>query len=274
MLKTKFCMSLFTVIILFAGTKFVQAPSKVVAINKTAVQLNDFKGDKIFDIQTDENLQGAAYLDGHFYIGFDVGKGFGKIRKYDKKGTLVQETDSLAIGHTAELDFRAKNKRLYAANGGGKNPTKIFEIDMSALKPCITKTIDLTSLGQAGLMAIDNHYDTMVVHTADHDKASPTISIVDFNGKMLSHFSIPYQGIPQGLEVHNGIIYFQTNKLVTMLNFHGQVIGQTAVNEPGENEGIAIFNESGKTFYLYSYRMPNRLFKTELHNIQKISKIM
>jgi hypothetical protein len=248
-------------------------PMKTEALMPPISRLNVLTGEKLFDIQTDDNLQGVAYWDGHYYVGYDVGKGFGKIRKYNSRGKLIQQTPSLAIGHTAELDFRCKNNRLYVANGGGKHSTKVYEIDMKAEKPYISKTLDLSSLGQAGLLAIDNENDTLVIHTADHDKAAPKISIVDFNGKLLAQLPISYQGIPQGLEVHNGVIYFQTNNLITMLNFNGQVIGQAVMNESGENEGIAIFTEGEKTHYLYAYRKNNRLYQTELYNIHKVAKL-
>ena len=245
------------------------------AINTEAVspELKVIVGEKLFDIKTEDNLQGVAYWDGYYYIGYDVGKGYGKIRKYKAKGELIQETDPLSIGHTAELDFRNKNNRLYVANGGGKNPIKVYEIDMTSKTPSISKTLNLNLLGNAGLLAIDNENDTLVVHTADNDQAGPKISVVDFNGNTLKQFPISYQGIPQGLEVHNGIIYFQTNDLITMINFSGQVIGQTAMNESGENEGIAIFSDAGKTYYLYAYRFNNRLYKTELYNIHKLARL-
>lgn len=243
------------------------------AVSPSFSHLSVMKGEKLFDIKTEDNLQGVAYWDGYYYVGYDVGKGFGKIRKYNPHGELIQETDSLAIGHTAELDFRNKNDRLYVANGGGKNPARIFEINMTSKTPYISKTLELNSLGKAGLLAIDNENDTLVVHTADNDQAAPKISIIDFNGNILKHFSIPYQGIPQGLEVHNGIIYFQTNNLLSMINFSGQIIGQTVVNESGENEGIAIFSTAKETYYLYGYRFNNRIYKTELYNIHKLARL-
>lgn len=229
-------------------------------------------GRKLFDIQTEDNLQGVTYWDGLYYVGFDVGKGLGKIRVYNVKGKLIKETDPLAIGHTAELDFRNKNGRLYIANGGGKNPTKVLEIDMTVKNPSITKTLDLSQLGHAGLLAVDNENDTLVIHTADNDHVAPKISFVDFNGQLLKQFTIPYQGIPQGIEVHNEMIYFQTNSLISIINKNnGQVIDQIAVNEPGENEGIAIYSEGKKTYYIYSYRFNNRLYKAELHCVHTLA---
>lgn len=243
------------------------------AVSPSFKHLNILKEKKLFDIKIKDNLQGVAYWDGYYYVGYDVGKGFGKIRKYNTHGELIQETGSLAIGHTAEMDFRNKNDMLYVANGGGKNPARIFEINMTSKTPYISKTLELSSLGKAGLLAIDNENDTLVVHTADNDQEAPKISVIDFNGNVLKQFTIPYQGIPQGLEVHNGIIYFQTNSLISMINFSGQVIGQTAVNEPGENEGIAIFSTAKEIYYLYGYRFNNRLYKTELHNIHKLARL-
>lgn len=235
--------------------------------------LNVLVGEKLFNIATEDNLQGVAFWGGNIYVGYDIGKGNGVIRKYDIIGKLLEETSPLPIGHTAEMDFRESNKKLYVSNGGGKNPTLVYEINILSKKPTVTKKIDFQSLGQAGLLAIDNQNDTLVIHSADNDKAAPKISIADFNGKILKQFPIIYQGIPQGLEVHNGIIYFQTNNLITMLNFHGQIIGQTAIKERGETEGAAIFTHKGNPYYLYGYRGSNRIVITDLYTIHKISSL-
>ncbi|RSD26990.1 hypothetical protein [Mesobacillus subterraneus] len=240
---------------------------------KGSPPLNVLVGEKLFEIATEDNLQGVASWDGNIFVGYDVGKGYGVIRKYNSKGKLLQETLPLPIGHTAEMDFRESNKKLYISNGGGKNPTLVYEIDILSQNPSITKTIDFQSLGHAGLLAVDNQNDTLVIHTADDDKAAPKISIADFNGNILKHFPINYQGIPQGLEVHNGIIYFQTNNLITMLNFNGQVIGQTAIEEPGENEGVAIVTKGENAYYIYGYRGGNRLYIADLYSIHKIASL-
>ncbi len=239
--------------------------------NKASTRLNVLVGEKLFDIPTEDNLQGVAYWDNHFYIGYDVGKGYGVIRKYNSEGKLVKETEPLSIGHAAELDFRESNKRLYVSNGGGKNPTFIYEIDILSSKPSIKRKIDFYSLGKAGLVAIDNNSDTLVIHTAESDTTLPKLSIADFNGNIIKQFPIKYQGIPQGLEVFNGIIYFQTNNLLTMLNFNGQIIGQTAIKEEGENEGITILKEGDKDYYIYAYRHGNRMYKADIYTIHKLA---
>jgi len=235
-----------------------------------ATLLNAIKGNVLFEIETKDNMQGVAYANGYYYISFDVGKGYGVIRKYTKNGTLVQQSQPLLIGHSSEIDYREKNGDLYVSNGGGMNPTKITEVNFNVENPYVVQTMDLSNLGNSALVAIDNYSDNLVVHTAANDKANPTISIVDFNGKVVNKFSIKNQGVPQGIAVNNSIIYYYTNNKITMINYSGQVIGSVRIQQPGESEGIAIEQDGPDVSVVYGYNKSNRLLKIDINEIHKL----
>jgi hypothetical protein len=231
---------------------------------------NVIKGNLLFEIESKDNMQGVAYANGFYYVSFDIGKGYGVIRKYTKTGLLVQQSPPLLIGHSSEIDYREKNGNFYVSNGGGMNPTKITEVNFNTENPYVVQTIDLSNLGNSALVAVDNSSDTLVVHTAANDRSNPTINIVDFNGKLLNKFSIKYQGVPQGIAVYNSIIYYYTNNKITLLNFNGQVIGTVRIRQPGESEGIAIEQEGSDVEVVYGYNKSNRLLKVDINEIYEL----
>jgi len=236
-----------------------------------ATLFNVIKGNLLFEIDSKDNMQGIAYANGFYYVSFDIGKGYGVIRKYTKTGVLVQQSPPLLIGHSSEIDYREKNGNFYVSNGGGTNPTKITEVNFNDENPYVVKTIDLTNLGNSALVAVDNYSDNLVVHTAANDKANPTINIVDFNGKLINKFSIKNQGVPQGLAVNNSIIYYYTNNKITLINYSGQVIGSVKIQQAGESEGIAIEQEGSDVEVVYGYNnKTNRLLKVDINEIHKL----
>jgi hypothetical protein len=236
---------------------------------KAATVQNAIKGTLLFEIESTDNMQGVAYANGYYYVSFDVGNGYGVIRKYTEDGKLVQQSPPLLIGHSSEIEYREKNGNFYVSNGGGTNPTKINEVNFNTDNPYIVKTLDLSELGNSALVAVDNYSDTLVVHTAANDKANPIISIIDFNGNILNKFSIKNQGVPQGIAVKNSIIYYYTNNSIVLINFNGQVIGTVKIQQSGESEGITVAQDGENTTLIYGYNKTNRLFKIDIKDIHR-----
>ncbi|RFU61123.1 YncE family protein [Peribacillus glennii] len=242
---------LFVIVSLLVVTGFIKSSKAELEINDTVVKPK-------FHVDSKENMQGIAYSNGHMYIGFDIGKDRGRIRQYTLTGKLVKTTAPLKTGHTAELDVRNKNGRLYVANGGGKNPLKIHEVDVSKNK--ITDTLHLDNLGNSGLLAVDNDRDRLIIHSAKNDKGTPLFSITDFNGKILKQFKIPYQGVPQGLEHHNGKIYFYTNSKITVIDEKGNILKTHKLKIKGESQGITVVDDK-KPYIAVAYDEPHRIFE-------------
>ena len=217
----------------------------------------------MFLLSTSDNMQGLTFYNDHFYVGFDVGKGSGVIRKYTTAGEEVGMSQPLQIGHSAELAYRKANGKIYVANGGGATPTKIFEVDFDADK--VLNVLDFTHLGNAGLVAIDNKNDLLLLHTSKDNLDIINFHVSTFDGEVIEAFSIPNQGVPQGLDIQGEEIYYYTNDLVTVMDFDGDILRQINVEKDGESEGLTI---AGK-YVVYGYSGSNRLYAKKISDFQE-----
>lgn len=193
---------------------------------------------KLFNVSPNLSIQSIAYLNNDFFVGVDTPENDSIIYKYDALGHELGHTGTLPILHAASLSANPLNGHLYVTNGGATNPTKIYEVDFDTQQ--ILSTIDLSKLGNSGLSAIDQITGNLWVETAPNDHGSQTFSYCDTNGNVLKQFSIPNQGVPQGIEYRNGFIYLYTNNKITVINTDGKVLRNLNVNEPGESEGMVI----------------------------------
>jgi hypothetical protein len=214
----------------------------------------------MFRIPSNDTMQGIAFYDGYVYIGFDMGNGKGSIRKYDTGGNLIKDSGLLGLNHTADLAYRNSNGHIYVVNGGSSNPTFVYEVDMSVTTPSIISTLNFNSLGNSGLLAIDNEHDQLIIHTATNDTGVPTFSICKFDGTILSQFTIPNQGVPQGMDYYQNQIYFYTNNKITVMDLKGVIISTIPVPKTGESEGIAIAGDYTTPFIIVGYNQPNRVY--------------
>lgn len=234
--------------------------------NNNKIEFNSNNGilqEKLeFKVKSKENMQGLAYNNGFYYIGFDMKNNKGKIQVYDKKGNLKRESKLLDIGHVADLSFNSNKNVLYAVNGGGKNKTKVYEIDIEKDMKII-KTIDFSKLGNSGLMTFDNKENILILHTSNNDKSKHKFSKCNLDGEILETFEIDNIGVPQGIEYLNGDIYFYTNDKITVINFKDKKIVDTYnLNISGESEGVTFVKDENKV--AYGYNKQNRIYSTEV----------
>lgn len=213
-----------------------------------------------FQVKNSENMQGLAYGNGYFYVGFDIGKGMGRIQEYTSSGKLVKDSGPIPTAHTASISYNVQDGMLYVANGGGTNPTKIFVVDFKLKQPKVIRTIDLSRLGNSALAAIDNAKHVMWVHTAKNDQSDITLSECTFTGKVLKQFHLKNQGVPQGLDVYEGKLYYYTDNRITVIDENtGKILRSLSIHENGESEGLAVVG--GKMPYLViGYSHPNRFY--------------
>lgn len=214
-------------------------------------------------IKSSMNNQGLAYRDGYYYVGYDVTGGKGMIERFTASGILDSTYGGLPIPtrHTAELAFRAADGRLYAVSGGGTEPTYVYRI--AADGKAVDATLDFTSLGNSALMAFDNTNDLLLLvsNKIGGDKGNPTFRFIDLNNnnRVIMEFSAPYQGVPQGLETHGGIIYLYTDNTITLFDFVGNIIDRKTTRETGESQGMTLVDENGKKALAIGYQ-PGRVF--------------
>lgn len=223
----------------------------------------------LFNIPDKLNMQGITYNNNNIYVGYDIGNGLGRIIKYNLNGKSIASTSNLPLGHCAELAYREINNKIYVANGGGANLTTIYELDFENNK--ITNAFNFEYLGTSALIGIDNTSDILVLHTIENggDHGVITFTLINLNdNSVIKSFNVPNQGIPQGLDIKDNIIYLYTNNKITIINYNGEVIKSCAINEKGESEGLTLANLNNITHTIFGYNSPNRLYISELDVIK------
>lgn len=205
----------------------------------------------VFKVNQKMNQQGLAFDNKNYYIGYDIDNNQGIIIKYDKKGTEIKRTTKLPIGHTADLAIY--NKEIYIANGGGKNPTKVYRLNFDKYKGI--KTYDFTKYGHSALLSIDQTNDDFILHTVKNDKGTHKFFIISKNCKIKHQFTVKNIGVPQGLDYANGNIYFYTNRLISIIILNGEIKKQIEVLAQGESQGISV---SGNHLTI-GFNNPNRV---------------
>jgi hypothetical protein len=217
-----------------------------------------------FPIKPNLNNQGLAFHDGYIYVGYDITNGSGMIERYGPDGALDQNYGRVALPtrHTAELAYRTADNRLYAISGGGNEPTYVYRITQDG--KAVDNVYDFSAYGNSGLLAFDNTNDLLLLMTSTSggDKGEPTFRLIDLNNNnaVVLQFSIANQGIPQGLEIVDGIIYLYTNEKITMLDLSGNILGKKELDLPGESQGMTLVTQGGKKTIAIGYNQPGRIY--------------
>jgi hypothetical protein len=217
-----------------------------------------------FPIKPNLNNQGIAFSDGYVYVGYDVTNGNGMIERYSMNGVLDENYGRVSVPtrHTAELAYRTADNRLYAVSGGGSEPAYVYRLSQNG--KAVENVYDFSAFGNSGLLAIDNKNDVflLMTTTSGGDAGDPIFRLIDpnNNNSVLIQLSIPNQGVPQGVEILDGIIYLYTNNRITMLDFAGNILGKTDLNFAGESEGITILTQGDKKTIAIGYNQPGRIY--------------
>jgi len=231
---------------------------------KAALQGTVYTFTKIFNVPSTENQQGLAFGGGSHFVTFDIGSGQARIVQYNSSGAELKRTPGLPMGHGAEVSYSQANGNLYIANGGlSGSPTYVYEVNMRLDPPVIVRTIDFSSLGFNGMVAVDNGNGRLVVFTGPNG-GPYTVSTVDFDGTILSQFSIAEPlGTPQGIEmIGNEILYYTSQKTdnnIAIYSAAGRKLYSIPVPIANEGEGLSI-DEATRTVYVGTHG-PNTVYK-------------
>jgi peptidoglycan hydrolase-like protein with peptidoglycan-binding domain len=213
----------------------------------------------LWSIPDGECMQGVTVHDGDIFTGFDLRNGNGEIKEYSPSGQLQKKSGPLPIGHSASLSYDDEDGYIYAANGGGQTPTKVYVVDMDSQTPTVVKTLDFSQLGDSGLAAVDNSSNTLWIHTAPNDRGPITFTKCTMDGSVLAHFTLPNQGVPQGLDIYQGNLYYYTDNKISVIDPSGKLLKSITVSEKGESEGLAVVG-GNKPYIIFGYSGPNRYY--------------
>lgn len=206
-------------------------------------------------------MQSVAYNHHFFFVGYATSTNRTVIQKYDMKGHLVAETGILPILHCASISVAPATGHLIVTNGGGTDPTRVYVVDFNSQK--ILSSINLSSLGNAGVSAVDKSTGNLWVETAPNDHGEQTFSYVNLSGRVLKQFTLPNQGVPQGIDVKHGLIYFYTDNKITVISQAGNVLRHIDIQLPHEteSEGMAML-PSGQIVIGYQWRHAGKIINT------------
>lgn len=236
----------------------------ILMINTSPRDIEKLESKLLFYTNLKWNMQGLEYYDGNFIIGYDRGKGNGCIEIRNNEGKIIKQSGLLKIGHTSELVFNKNNSKLYISNGGGKNSTKLYEVDLKGTIK-IEREFNFEELGNSGLIAIDQQRNNFIIHTAKGDREKHKFTVCDIKGQKVKCFELSNIGIPQGIEYLNNKIYFYTNNKITVIDLHKEkVLKEYRIEANGESEGLAINEENDCIKLYYGYNKCNRLYESKI----------
>jgi hypothetical protein len=218
-----------------------------------------------FNVDQSRNNQGLAYSSGFYYIGYDLGGGNGYIERYNTQGVLDPDYGRVSIPtrHTAEIAFRSSDGRIYAASGGGTEPTYVYKIASNG--KAVEQVYDLKNFGNSALLAFDNDNDLLLLSSTQSggDLGPVTFRFIDLKtaeNKVVSQFTLPSLGVPQGLEYFDGRIYYYTNNKITVLDQSGTVLDEWQLQAAGESEGLTIVQDATGTYLAVGYNAARRIY--------------
>lgn len=215
------------------------------------------------------NQQGLA-TSGHFtWVSYDVGGGKSVIRTYHWNGGLVGTSPLLSLGHAAELDYRIHDHHLYVANGGLQTETtagatKVFQVALNAngVATKVTKTFDFGSLGENGMVAVDNTADRMLV-MGGPDAGPWTIDTADFTGVVKKTITVADPGVTlQGIGVVQGALWLYVSdhgSRIDKFTLDGIPTGSRTFGFTGEAEGLTVNPGTGSVYI--GAHSPNRVMR-------------
>lgn len=209
--------------------------------------------------------QGLVCNDGRLYVSNDINGVYSKIVVYDWLSKLaLKEIPNLPIGHGAELDYQKSTKIMFATNGGGTNPCKVYTLNIEDAQPTIQKTYNLSQLGNSSIIALDDENNIFYILStlSGGDYGNTTITPVDIRTgipDLSRQFTLPFIGVPQGAKFKKGKIYFLmgvNSTIITVIDpIQKKLIEKIVFPNTSEPEGLGIIDDvlSNKFKFVVGY---------------------
>ena len=221
--------------------------------------------------------QGLEYYNGYYYVSYrSVAAGMGRIRRFAVGGDrdMAYGDVNIPINHAADLSYRPSTGKLYSCSGG-TDPTEIYQLADDGKSIEFTYNFSSQGIGLGACIAVDQEYDFLILMTAPASNAYGGDHIFNFYdfanlGQSMKTFTVPNKGTPQGITLHNGIIYLFTSPGiggkymdgthgVTMIDMSGAVVGYFNLSMTGEGEGICVSGDYGDAQLAVGVNTPLRV---------------
>jgi hypothetical protein len=234
----------------------------------------DYRFSRLFGVAERSNQQGLAYGGRSLWACFDTVNGGGRIVKYSRSGAVLKRSPILPLGHCAEIAYRERDGTLFAVDYvKGGSTANIRIVDMRLATPRVIRTISVTRYGLAGMIAIDNVRDRLLVFGGRSPYRFNFLSLSGTRAstKVTWRRQVTHRGglgIPNGLEVIGDEFLFSTSiasrgairsNRLHVFDLQGRL--KTYINVPlaREKEGLAV-NRFRKKVYLGFHR-PNAVYR-------------
>ncbi|EST11977.1 GW domain-containing glycosaminoglycan-binding protein [Sporolactobacillus laevolacticus] len=193
------------------------------------------------------NQQGLAYnpKTDTYYIGYDLGGGYGKIVAY-QNGEAVNQSAAMPLGHTCAISYSEANDKIYAVSSAGDTPV-LYIIDPNNLTQQTDGIkLDGNKIPYVAMMTVKDDR-TLILMTESLGGADTF-----FNYDLISHeltrtAQIAKMGVVQGMQYDNGKIYFLANNFITVLDSNYNISDRFRFSipdggTPQESEGLTVVN--------------------------------
>lgn len=265
--------------------------SKPIAMEETNVSpadgVNCFHFDLYCHVPADKefaNFQGLSMINGYFYVGEQSRENtsISYIHKMTMGGKIV-ETKEQTFGHIAGLSYRVSDGYFYITEGSiSDEGLKIYVYDYP--NNTVIKTMDFTSTGLHGIVAVDNRTNKLyVLGHGDSYTSSKTMLVINPDTEEIERqFEVPITAVPQGMECYDGSIYILTGTdgtkgTIHVLNMEGRIIQENVIykeyhanrNTTGgyasEPQGMVISSIYGCPVIFMMWANPMRIYAHHTH---------
>jgi hypothetical protein len=220
------------------------------SLESIKTRTNDFQYYMQTGNTSDGKQQGLAYnsKDDLYYIGYDLGNGYGKIVAYNSDGSRHAASPAMTLGHTCALSYNLANDTLYEVSSAGDSPI-VYTIDPRSLK--ITGpgkdsekgiALDKNVIPYVAMMAAKD--DELILLTESFgDDTFFSYNLT--NGKLKKIKSVAKMGVVQGMQYDDGNLYFLANNYLTVLSDQMNITDRFRFSipdggTPQESEGLTM----------------------------------
>jgi hypothetical protein len=219
------------------------------------------------------SINGVDFYDGYYYTcskSWNSGS-LGIVNKYAAGGAIDASYGcvDIPIQHAADCFFNPSDGRLYVISG--TQPGRVFKLGIDGKS--VDQTYDLPLTWNQTVGAYDKVNNLLFISYAESSSALTPPTIAVFNGMDIASgpihsFTMSTSfGVPQGMTVYGGYIYYLVSDhatstglaYVAMYDYSGVNVGGFNLNLADEAEGICVASDYGSPYLVVGVVGPTRL---------------